>query len=870
MSSKPKSWNIFGDRDVDHEREKPATKSTKTKDREREKEKTKDKRGGSNRSSHGKKADTPTKDRDSAITATSTTDSSTSSTHTRTRRSSMPEADSAPRSEATSFLESRVSLPYPSFSKTHSKIALWEKNDNAKKAEIPTPDPTDVADGENRRGDGRKSSSRNGHRNAAPPSPPLTADQRSSRKGSSMGSKEHRTKDRDPKPKSRKEKDPSRSTSSIGKKVDEESTLSNSSPRSSTPVKVRLRESSTPHRSASHKNSRSTLQGSDTLKRNSSKSHTRSTVTNGTESTSEFTNDSDATSIAPNQPKPPSRMQSRSSNSHRTSRRHSPPIEVFVEEGSVINGDNFQSSPLPPPPPPPPPEMPVVPPRVDYLLQNGGLPYPLPKHLLGAGQSPNMPEQLVQPQTAIVEVFEPYNRMLDDFNHVMSKNGSLAVATGYRSVARRLLDRLEAVFARDISSEVCQCLMCEDEQPSEMSSPGVSWGEVLELVSGRRELPSWPPFHMTTSVNSQVLPGEEHIPMQKLDIDVPEEYREHYVRQSRKTKQAVDKWLLGQTDTSPPEEVDDETLTFAMMTHLDSEYREIFRALLGIRPSTPVPGTSTPAPRSRPDFLIASSIAIQRLYRLSAPARESETALYMLNNPYIHNVLATLAAISNDEWDILVSGRFDGFLRSGAEDNFNPSMTASAPPRTASRSGTPFRPGSSRGPTPFQMDPTFRPVSQPYGSSASIASYGAPIALDEETEIAALAEIERDIYLSMESLEDAFEALHCKAEVVRRALRERGAGLSVANQARRGSAGNLDARLGTPASMFGGPWDNSGIDEDDGIDDDMSLAPDDSASNISSNRRRRPKRRSERRTPAPVEEEDEEEDDYQVRRDRRR
>ncbi|QKX54589.1 uncharacterized protein TRUGW13939_01676 [Talaromyces rugulosus] len=866
MSSKPKSWNIFGDRDVEREREKPSTKPTKTKDRE--KEKTKDKRGGSNRSSHGKKADTPTKDRDSAVTATSATDSSTSSTHTRTRRSSMPEADSEPRSAATSFLESRVSLPYPTFSKTHSKIALWDKNQSAKKAEIPTPDPTDVADGEDRRGDGRKSSSRNGHRHAAPPSPPLTADQRSSRKGSSMGG---RTKDKDGRPRNRK--DPSRSTSSIGNKVDEDSALGNSSPRSGTPVKVRLRESPTPHRSTSHKTSRSTLQGSDTLKRNAShptKSHTRSTVTNGTESTSEFTNDSDATSIAPNQPKPPSRTQNRSSTpQYRTSRRRSPSIEIFVEEGSALNGENFQSSPMPPPPPPPPPEMPVIPPRVDYLLQNGGLQYPLPKHLLGAGQSPNMPEQLVQPQTAIIEVFEPYNRMLDDFNHVISKNGSLAVATGYRSVARRLLDRLEAVFARDISSEACQCLMCEDDQPGE-SSPGVSWGEVLELVSGRRELPSWPPFHMTASVNSQALPGEEHIPMQKLDIDVPEEYREHYVRQSRKTKQAVDKWLLGHPEMNPPEEVDDETLTFAMMTHLDSEYREIFCALLGIRPSTPVPRTSTPAPRSRPDFLVASSIAIQRLYRLSAPARESETALYMLNNPYIHNVLATLAAISNDEWEILVSGRFDGFLRSGAEDNFNPSMTASAPPRTASRSGTPFLPSSSRGPTPFQMDPTHRPASQPFGSSASLASYGAPIALDEETEIAALAEIERDIYLSMESLEDAFEALHCKAEVVRRSLRERGAGLSVASQARRGSSGNLDARMGTPASMFGGPWDSNGLDEDDGIDDDMSLAPDDSASNISSNRRRRPKRRSERRTPAPVEEEDEEEDDYQVRRDRRR
>jgi hypothetical protein len=511
--------------------------------------------------------------------------------------------------------------------------------------------------------------------------------------------------------------------------------------------------------------------------------------------------------------------------------------------------------------------MPVSTPRVDYLLQNGGLAYQVPKHLLGAGQSQNMPQQLVQPQSAIVQVFEPYHRLLDDYSHIVSKNGSLAVATGYRSVARRLLDRLEAVFSRDISSETCQCLICERDGSSEVS-PGVSWGEVLELVSGRRELPSWPPFQITTSIREQMMSSEAHIPMQELDIDVPEEYREHYVRQSRKTKQTVDRWLLGQTEQSPPDEVDDETLTFAMMTHIEGEERELFRSLLGITSSTPVPRTSTPAPRSRPHFLIASSLAIQRLYRLAEPARDPETAIYMLNNPNIHNVLATLAAISNDEWEILISGRFDGFLRSGAEDNFHPSMTASAPPRAGSRSSTPFVNGSSRGPTPFQADSGPRPVSQPFGKNAPSASSGAPIVMDEDTEIATLAEVERDIYLSMEALEDAFEALHCKAEIVRRALRERGAGLSVANQARRGSAANLDARLGTPASVNGRLWE-SGVDEDDGIDDDMSLAPDDSASNVSSNRRRRPKRRTERRTPAPVEEEEEEDDAY-ARRDRRR
>jgi hypothetical protein len=762
----------------------------------------------------------------------------------------MPEVDSIGRSDTASFHDSRTSLPYPVFSKAHSKEAVYSPEDAGRKIDILTPDPTDLADGKEKT---RRSTSRNENRNAAPPSPPLTADQRSLRKGSTSGGKIER-KDKEKTKKIKKISiDSTRSSSSLSlsRKKDDGSKVSSQSPRTSTPVKTRLRESATATRSASQKTSKVKLQGKVDLPKRAASHNTKSPTQSSVTTLS--THDSDATSVAPNQPKPPRR-----STPDRSSRKQSP-IEVFVDENeSVINGGGYRG---PPPPPPPPPQMPVSAPRVDYLLQNGGLGYRIPKHLLGAGESANMPEQFFQPQTAILKVFEPYHRLLDDYNHVMSKNGSVAVATGYRSVARRLLDRLEAVFARDISSETCHCLMCGQDEDPETSS-GVSWGEVLELVSGRRELPSWPPFQITASVKDRMLPGEEHIPMQRLDIDVPEEYREHYIRQSRKTKQAVDKWLLGQTEQSPPEEVDDETLTFAMMTHLSPHHRELFCLLLGITSSTPVPKTETPT-RARPDFLSASSLAIQRLYRLDVQPRDSETAIYMLNNPNIHNVLATVAAISNDEWDILISGRFDGFLRSGAEDNFPPSMTASAPPRSST-------PGTSRGPTPFQMDPNNRPVSQPYGYKSMPASFGAPIAMDEETEIAALAEIERDIYLSMEALEDAFEALHCKAEVVRRALRERGAGLALANQARRGSTTNLDARLGTPASVNGSLWGESGLDDDDGIDDDMSLAPDDSASNVSSNRKRRPKRRSERRTPAPVEEEDEEEDDSYSRRDRRR
>lgn len=781
----------------------------------------------------------------------------------------MPALDSASRPATASFLESRTSLPYPTFSKEHSKEALGKPN-------IPTPDPTDLTESRGKRSGSpvKQTENVNGHRTQnhhAPPSPPLTGvEPYPSRKTSKAGEKNGKVteeKQKDGKTKLKIRADSPKSSSSVRVRKDAGTKAGTSKTgRPDTPTKARLqKDTDSLLRSTSNKSPKQKPATEVHLPRRSASDATmspaRSAITVG-DGASESANDSDATSIAPNQHQtyqkpmtppqnPPSRTQMRSSMSMRGLALDPSPVDVALDQGPLSTPHAGFAA---PPPPPPPPEVPLSIPRVDYLLRNGGLNDQIPKTLLAACE-PSYTSLALQPQVAAAKVFEPFNRLLDDYDKVMNKNGSLAVATGYRSVARRLLDRLEAVFARDISCESCRCLMCDDDLDEEQTS-GVSWGEVLELVSGRRDLPHWPPFNIAGSITDPGLAAEEHIPMQKLDIDVPDEYREHYIRQSRKTKLAVDKWLSEQTEqtTSPPEEVDDETLTFAMLTHLEPEQRYVFCALLGISSSTPVSRSKTPQPRSRPPALASSAVAIQRLYRLPSLPRDPETAIYMLNNPGMHHVLATLAAISNDEWEILVSGRFDGFLRSGAEDPTAPPLSASVPPRWHSRSATPFSaPGNSRGTTtPSQMDGPFRPASQPYGSGASQASFGGPIALDEETEIAALAEIERDIYLGMEALEDAFEALHCKAEAVRRALRERGAGLSVANQSRRGSI--VEARLGTPSSNLG-QWEGST--EDDWIEDDRSLAPDDSASNISSNRRRRPKRRSERRTPAPVEEEDE-------------
>ncbi|KAL8727078.1 MAG: hypothetical protein Q9166_006265 [cf. Caloplaca sp. 2 TL-2023] len=784
-----------------------------------------------------------------------------------------PELERKSSSNPTTPFGSKTSLPYPSFSKAHSKEAVGSREDviNARLTYY-TPDPTDL----DKRRDKQAEHEVPVTTAAAPPSPPLTTDPVPSVQADRDKSPHHvRT---TPRKAERKKTDLQRAAeelkrrlgrggSIVGGRKHVTRTPSSRSRRDDGGV-VRDEEPSTTSERRSKPGTPSEIRPKPvTVEDAASTTGLRKSTSpppsglNHTEAPAESTtDDSDATSIAPNQPstqQPTPQMDNISilsdDNSPETptltdpnyipSRRETPAYDL---NGTLPHRASVEESPMPPPPPPP-PAVPFQMPKVDYLVQNGGLPQAVSKSLLSAGQPPPTAGQ--QPPAASAQVerfFSPFNNLLDDYVKVMAKSGSLAVATGYRSIARRLLDRLEAVFARNISSETCTCTMCQ-ASPLQVADDdqGVSWGEILEYVCGRQDLPQWPPFVLDSVQMGLGISGSvKQSPMQNLDVDVPEEYRDHYVRQSRKTKQTVDKWLDNQptNPTSPPQDIDDETLTFAMLTRLDPEQRPIFTSLIGVSESRPPSRAGTPFLAPRSELLTSTGLGIQRLYRLANPPRDPECAIYLLTNPALHNVLATLAAISDAEWEILISGRFDGFLRSGAED-YPTTSTANftIPNTTPSRGAIP-----SRGPTPFSR-------------SATPATHGAPVSLDEETEIATLAEIEREIYTSMEALEDAFEALHGKAEMVRNALRQRGAGLAMANQMRRGSVGDggaLDARLGTPA------WDGES-ETDDGLGDDASeLWPDDSASCISRTRRkRRGGRRWERRTPALVEEEGEDDED---------
>jgi len=514
------------------------------------------------------------------------------------------------------------------------------------------------------------------------------------------------------------------------------------------------------------------------------------------------------------------------------------------------------------------------PPRVDYLLYNGGLPYTISRSVIPSLAS-NQPRaaqnqsRIPQPPSAVndaMNLFAPVSRRLQDFERVLDRNGSVAVATGYRSVARRLLDRLEHVFARDISSERCDCVLCNTRyhqdrpEDAEEDRQGLSWGEMLEFVSGRRDLPPWPPFSFVLESNGTSTPSRVDLPMQKLDPDVPEEFRQHYMRQNDKTKRSVQSWLQSQdiasSESEPPGDVDDETLSFAMLTRIEADKRAYFVALMrGMSSLINAKGPTASAANSPPtnvdtSILDKTAAALQRLYRLRSPPRKPECAIYLVNNPNLHGMLATLVAITPAEWEILTSGRFDGFLWSGNDPPHN-NLSSAYSPSIPSRGPTPA-PGASfprslSNTLPSRNTTPYSPINSMSTSSPSSTNYatgsnngngsnnGGPVQFDEETEILVLSELEQSIHKDMEVIEDVFESLHRQAEALRLKLRARAAGLSLAGNTRRGYNDDSNHNNGANDGMMGiNGQDNGGGKEKEGWEDERSeLAPEDSASNIS-------------------------------------
>src|SRR5436190_7966554 len=150
-----------------------------------------------------KSSSTTSKDRDRRRNTT-VGKSSTPISSSKSRTSSMPGVEILSQPSSASFAESMTSLPYPTFSKAHSREKVGSRDNLVARLNILTPDPTDIIvghvgndaakdDGANAAGvggpeTGTRATRPNG--NNPPPSPPLThVNPQSSGRGSPTGAK---------------------------------------------------------------------------------------------------------------------------------------------------------------------------------------------------------------------------------------------------------------------------------------------------------------------------------------------------------------------------------------------------------------------------------------------------------------------------------------------------------------------------------------------------------------------------------------------------------------------------------------------------------------------------------------------------------
>ncbi|KAH7628471.1 hypothetical protein B0T09DRAFT_358667 [Sordaria sp. MPI-SDFR-AT-0083] len=914
-----------GDRDREKDRDRDRDRGDRDRERERDRDREKDRDRERDRDRDYDREPSLLREKRSSRTPRllKTTDSDTNSrssrqsvSYRRHRPKEMEKEESSILSGAASSMTDivpelarsidRPNIPYPTFSKVHSKDLIYSKEDLSSTRTDPlTPDGTDVGNSDKRRSKSvdsrsapRKSSSlrkeSRKEKEDRPPSPPETdlSGSRRRRSGNSVSVREgeqgpERSDSRSSNRMSRSRSD-ARSKLSKVSRVSSEATETQSQTFTS---QSRHSPETTPTENTDASTDLSTVKGS-TMESMADTVQIRRPPPIEVDSSPESAPDSSPKTPTQTPQFPPPAV----SQEQKQTRFDAP--SDFTAASEAVTDTTAQRAPPPPPPPPPPPLSINLQEatRVDYLLQNGGLPQTVPKTFLAVlpRQNGNRPSN--PPLQGAETLFAPFFNLINQYQTVLKNHGSIAVATGHRTVARRLLDRLENVFSRDLCPDGCPCIIC---QHSDETHRGLGWGEVLERVSGRVDLPQWPPFDLA-SLGSKAqedlaeLPPRPTSPI-NMDPDIAEEFREHYLRQTKRVRAAVDRWMqtCEKAPAPLPQEVDDETLTFAILTNLDPDDRPFFNALLsGSRDLHPATRAPTPSPLRKPrnDFVVKTGLSLQRLYRLSQAPRDAETAMYLVKNPAMHDLLYTISDINTSEWEILISGRFDGFLWGFA------SPRIMSPGIRNSRTNTPFSPGMGGGPmssTPFSRGPTPASFVSGTTNNSSYPSRGA-VSHDEETEIQVVGELEREIFNGMEALEDAFEKLHEQAMGVRDALRRRGAALAMSLQQKRGlgyrgidvlplsgSSGAYDRpawadeekmmdglgggvgggeRYGGGAG--GGPGQGNGYFDDTqsewGMQDDISeLAPDDSASQISSNRMRRPKRRRERATPAPIEEEDE-------------
>lgn len=423
---------------------------------------------------------------------------------------------------------------------------------------------------------------------------------------------------------------------------------------------------------------------------------------------------------------------------------------------------------------------------IDYLLPNGSLPNPVSTNF-HPWQEPDSLDDSPDTDQPVSAVFANLNILLENYHSILSNGGSIAVANGYHSVARKLLEQVGGVFTRDLGVD------------------GVGWHDILEYIRGGRTRPCLCVLPVKglmsrRNIEASILSGATGDDDVASHLHPPSMYITKELAQSvvagvKQKTGKVEDWLeevekVLKRSQPPP------SPTTASALSDDGEFDEhseiVVQIIEGILNQTQI--LIFRAYLSDPHILAATKLALVRLYPQHTPAAITAPiiALYLLLHDELHPLLTAVSRLTDAEMELINSGRFDGFLD---------------------------------------------------GSSNAVPR-------DEEEELRTITSLDRSLLRVLEGLDDEIEELHNRALIVRRALKERQNGIAKKMKKRSmqqlaegevsSSPVQLPDELEDENELLLPP-----VEEWEG-GKSILLGPDDSASNVTFNRRRRAERRIEK------------------------
>ncbi|KAI5820701.1 hypothetical protein BZA77DRAFT_83026 [Pyronema omphalodes] len=291
---------------------------------------------------------------------------------------------------------------------------------------------------------------------------------------------------------------------------------------------------------------------------------------------------------------------------------------------------------------------------IDYLLPNGSLPAPVSGYFHPTHDPCNLdppPGMQGDDEVNPVEgIFGHLNFLLENYLQILSAGGSIAVGTGYNSMARRLLDQIGHVFGRDIEVD------------------GVGWADVLEYLRGGREKPFL-----------CVLPVRGLLARQEAAASVVGGRGDDKMASARELAESV----VGQVKIKPAmvkveqwiAEVEavlrmndpNDNFTEPLTKQEEQEERLVCEIIEGtLRNNIKEENQIKQFRRILEDRKFNSKIRLGMTRLYSDYSADSITApiaaLYVLLYPEMTRILLALADVFEDELELINSGRFDSLL----------------------------------------------------------------------------------------------------------------------------------------------------------------------------------------------------------------